>query len=133
MVAASFCSALCIACLLGYGCNRSRVHPCTARCIVKVFKPYMPVMLCSQVGMASWKKILRAMLPKEVSPDWCRLVSFLYPATHLPVQLLLKVLCVLQDIVTVVCFGLHTGRSVPLTCISCIEQDHHVLRALCLL
>lgn len=53
------------------------------------------------------------MLPKEVSPDWRRLVSFLYPATHFPVQLLLKVLCVFQDIVTVVCFGLHTGRSVP--------------------
>jgi len=70
-------------------------------------------MFCSQVGMASLKKNLQAMLPKEVSPDWCRLVSFLYPATHLPVQLLLKVLCVLQDIVTVVCFGLHTGRSVP--------------------
>ena len=52
------------------------------------------------------------MLPKEVSPDWRRLVSFLYSATHLPVQLLLEVLCVLQDIVTVVCFSLQTCTSV---------------------
>ena len=46
----------------------------------------------------------------ERVPDWCRLICLLDSGSQLPVQLLLQVLCILQNIVAVVGLSLQDSQ-----------------------